>query len=629
METGSPSRPQGGVTRRELRDVASGNITIEDIVNRARFDDTFQLSKFAVLIEDLTSPPLCCHYTWEAGVCLYGTRCRYVHNPDMVLRFLGDLPMTQRGPVVCLKRRPFECLMSRSETMHKVAFIEYQGRVVWYRDGGRKSADLWTKCQDQLQSRRCQLRAIASSATALDSVSNTSVPEYIELLELLLEDNFETLFSFLDIQDIVELFIAFVSNAFIREDLRTCLLSPLVWDSVIASKWELPFQDHEKAISSFLALKGATIEAHTQLVSSTQGLYTHGGGMGDPHPAQGRRALAELRPHATPGKTVLVSEEGNPVSSIRFTNSLIALSNGNEVSIFRTGDLVRVGTCKQKGACELVTIPSMHDSNLVVHAGQAGILFRDLDEPSLKINTKIPLQGTGELISLEAVAHSVFLGIKGKALQRISSETAQLVSETALPGLIASRMIRDAGRLHINVSQSDTLNSAIVSLYDYRMKGKSSLAELPSIPVCVGTNGYDSTIFAVGTMDACELLDIRKPSPLWSTRSVYPVRDISLSATTICLFQHSANQHGSVITTYSNADSSEPFLLGSHTLPFKVSAVGFQSGETNISKGSVFSIKRARRSGRGDNGILCIGGSAFVDRFKSVRQSRRESREVF
>ena len=628
MEGESPVRPIGA-TRKELRDAAYGNITIDEIVNRARYDDTFIRSKFAVLIEDTLSPPLCDHYTWGSGVCLYGARCRYSHNPDMILRYFGDAVVYTRGPLASMKRRPFESILTGNpQNNNRVAYIEYQGRVVWFRDGGKKSAELWEKCLEHIHSRRAQLRAIASSVGGMDTVSQGSVPEYIELLELLLEDNFEALFAFLDIQDIVELFIAFVGNSFVREDLRTCLLSPLVWETVVAMKWSQSFRHFAKPISSFLEMRGATIEAHAQLVSSSIGLFTHGGGSGDPHPAKGLCALSELSSRATPGKTVLVSEEGNAVSSVRFTNSLIAIANGNEVSIFRTGDLVKVGTCKQKGACELVTIPQCIEGNVLVHAGSTGIYFRDLDEPNLKIQKKIPLQTDHTCVSLEAVNHSVFLGIRGNGLYRYSSENGQLIAEAGITGFRSSRMWSKDGRLHATINQpSDAQDSGIVSLYDFRAKAGTIIACSDSVPLCMGTAGFNSNLIAVGSVDGCKLFDVRKPEsgPVWSVLTSCPVRDISLTDRTVCLFESSPNQNTTVISTYSNTWLSEPVRIGSHTIPFKVSTIGFSSDGGQAGSGCIYAVKRPKRSGRGDNGILCVGGSAFVDKSKFNRSRRTSS----
>ena len=622
-----------GATRRELKDVALGNITIEEILSRARFDDSFQKSKFAVLIEEPASQPLCYHFTWESGVCLYGARCRYGHNVDMILRSLGDVIVSQKGPVVNMKRRPLDWLLEGwledRVNIHKTVYIEFQGRVVWYRDGGKKSADLWNKCQENIRARRTQLRAIASSVGGLDSISQTSVPESVQLLEQLLEDNFETVFSYLDIQDIVELFIAFVSNSCVREDLRTCLLSPYVWEAVISSKWGVSFEHLEKPIKTFLALKAATMEAHSQLVSSSIGLFTHGQAAGyDPHPATGRQALVELRTWSTPGKTILVSEEGNPVSDIRFTKSLIAIGNGNEVSLFRSGDLVKVGTCKQRAACSLISLPVSRQDNLLVHAGAQGIFFRDLDEPSLKVRGKILYADERDCVSLEAINHSVFISARNGGLWRYSSESTELISFFQSPEITASRMLSPDGRLHALAA------GGCVSLYDMRMKNASILATLSNSAISLGTNGWGSNLIAVGTLNGCELVDIRRAgeTPVWSTKGL-PVHQVSLTDRTVTLFQTTSNQGATTITAYANEGHS-PLLIGSHGIPFKVSAVGFSSDGAQASVGCIYSVNRPKRSGRGDNGILCLGGPAFVSKVKCARanssftNSRRASRDA-
>ena len=612
------------VTRRELRDVASGNITIEDILNRARFDESFQKSKFAVLFQDdLDSKPLCYHFTWESGICLYGNRCRYAHNQDMVLRSLGDVPICQKGPIVSMKRRPLDWLLNGwlqdSLNIHKTVYIEFQGRIVWSRDSGKKSAELWEKCQNNISSRRAQLRAIASSVGGLDTVSQTSVPESVELLEQLLEDNFERVFSFLDIQDIVELFIAFVSNSFVRDELRTCLLSPYVWEAVVASKWSLGFNHIGKPITYFLKLKAATLEAHTALVSSSFGLYTHGniGGF-DSHPAKGRPALVELAPNSTPGKTILVSEDGNPVSDIRFTSSLIALGNGNEVSIFRSGDLVKVGSCKQKSACELVTLPTTREENIFIHAGSSGMYLRDLDEPNLKVKRKISIPSDHRLVSLEATNHSVFLG-STKGLGRINSESGQLVSEITSPHLIQSRMWSEDGRVHVCLS-----TGSVVSLFDFRMKTANTVTVLQDPSICLATNGWGNHAISVGGLSGAKLIDLRS-SVIWSVASPVPTHHVTLTDRTVCLYQTSENQSFTNVSSY----STEAVLLGSHSIPFKVSTVGVSTDGGLRDIGCAYAIKRQKRSGRGDNGILCLGGPAFIARTKSVRCSRRGSRDAF
>jgi hypothetical protein len=622
-----------GATRRELKDVASGNITIEEILNRAKFDDSFQISKFAILIEEPAAKPLCYHFTWESGVCLYGDKCRYVHNVDMILRALGDVVVSQKGPVVNMKRRPLEWILQGwiddRVNIHKTVYIEFQGKIVWYRDGGKKSADLWEKCLENIKSRKNQLRAIASSVGGLDSISQTSIPESVQLLEQLLEDNFETVFSFLDIQDIVELFIAFVSNTYVRDELRTCLLSPYVWEAVVSSKWDLRFEHLQKPITAFLALKAATMEAHSQLVSSSVGLFTHGNLAGhDPYPASGCPALMELNPSSTPGKTILVSEEGYPVSDIRFTKSLIAMGNGNEVSLFRSGDLVKVGTCKQKSACSLVALPVSRQENIIAHAGSQGIYFRDLDEPSLKLKGKILYADDRDCVSLEAISHSVFLGARNGGLWRYSSQSTELISFYECRDITASRMISPDGRLHAVASASG------IHLYDMRVKTAALQASLTSPAISLGTNGWASNQLAIGTLGGCELIDIRSAgqAPVWSAKSL-PVHQVALTDRTLAIFQTTANQTTSTITTYAY-DVSKPVFIGAHVVPFKVSAVGFSSDGAQTSVGCAYAIKRPKRSGRGDNGILCLGGPSFVSRSRSIRgassftNSRRASRDV-
>lgn len=618
------------LTRRDLKDAASGNITIEEILNRARYDDTFNSSKFAALIEDPDKPPLCYFYTWEDGVCRYGDKCRYVHDVDLILRSLGDAFVCQKGPLVRLTRRPLQWLTGPKSTVkpHRVAYLEFQGKVVWFRDGGKKSSDLWSKCQTKIASRQSQLRAIAS----MDTFSQPSVPECVQQLELLIEESFDSLFAFLDVVDIRNLLISFVGTKYVREDHRTCVLSPAVWESAIAAKWRLRTLV-EDPIQTFLALERATAEAHAVLVSSSLGLFTHANSGGfDPHPASGVPALRELRPNATPGKTILVTEDESPVADIRFTDALMALSNGQELSVFRTGDLVKISSCRQKAACDRVTVPLTRDGNIVVHAGPAGVFWRDLDESTMPVIGKVTSTPELRCKSLDASRNSIFAGYTC-GLSRVNTETCSVISELQMTGLVNSRMWSEDGKLHMIVTQNGALSRC-----DWRLKDQIELVNTGAVPMNIATSGWGAHIVAVGSQRSCMLFDLRNPTaPIWDFATDIPVTNIALTQRTISLFQSSQAQLTSTVRAFDYTCGS-PMLIGEHVLPFRVSAVGHSSGGAQKGIGCIYAVERPKRSGRGDNGILCIGGQGFlappprssppVTSRGSIIHTRRQSRDL-
>lgn len=601
-------------TRKDLRDIAFGNITIEEILNRARFDDSFQVSKFAALVEKPSEVALCYYYTWESGTCKYGDRCRYIHNPDIMLRSLGDIPACAKGPMVPLVRRPLEAVidawLTNTESPHKVAYIEFQGKVVWFREGGKSSRSLWDKCLSQIAKKRSQLRAIASSVGGLDTQSQASIPDSIKQLELLGEENFGTLFSFLDISDIFNFFLCIVGNYHVREDACTALLSPIVWEHAIASKWNMAFTHVSNPVQGFLDLRQSTINAHTCLVSSTMGLFTHSSSLPDPHPATGVKALMELPLESSPGKTILVSEDGNAVCDVRFTDSLIALCSGHEVSIFRSGDLVKVSTCKQRLGCDRVTIPETSEGNVLVHAGHSGIFLRDLHEPNLAVLKRISVPETfQQCLTLDAVQHSVFVGYTGCGLARFSSESAKEICRISEPSITTSRMWSEKGTHHMFLAEKSLFR------WDIRVKDPILIRSFSQRPISLGNDGsWGEQTIAVGHDSGCDHIDLRTASPVWVIDTMRsPVSAVSVAKNVVSLFHGSPHQIATSITAYDlQHDASNPLLLGHHDIPFRVSAVGRSASGAQKGSGCVFAVTRPKRSGRGDNGILCIGGNGFI-----------------
>lgn len=182
-----------GVTKREMREVVyAGNVFIDDILNRVRYDPKFPCDRLTAVVHASTAAcsqsMLCSSYTWHLE-CKYGDassgaggRCKYVHDPKMRL-----VPFTKSGdegsnsvfavrgghlpnPLIRIKMRDF--LLSSAEvnnnnTSGTIMFIEFDNRVVWMRNGGGFSKRLWEYFESRLTENR-KLHAQVSDALALE-----------------------------------------------------------------------------------------------------------------------------------------------------------------------------------------------------------------------------------------------------------------------------------------------------------------------------------------------------------------------------------------------------------------------------------------------------------------------------
>ena len=607
----------GPTTRKELREVAGGNITIEDILNRAKFDDSFPIRRFSVLVEHSNRQPLCYFFTWENGVCKYGNRCRYLHDSQIQLRTLDDRPVCPKSTMPNLSRSSLSDIIQGEvgdgQLLHGIAFIEYQGRIVWNRDGGKNSRTLWEKCLLRIASKRTQLRAIASSAGA-ESVQ--SAPESVKLIELLREENFNSLFNFLAIDDMYNMLIAFASCSYIRNESRTCMLSNTVWDSAISKKWELPYTHHDNPIQAFMSLEYSSKEAHAFLSSSTNGLFTHGNSAPDTNPCSGVPALADLE-NTLVGKTILISDDGVPIVDIRFTNSLIATANGCEISLVRRGDLVKVSTStgKQKNSADkLALVPSVSGNNWLVHAGTSDLFLRDVDEPGLKLVKKIsPPSDYPSLFccSLDATSQAAYVGYTDFGMSKVDIETGMFGSLLRVDGFVSSRQWSSDGRLHVFSSSNDSL-----AFWDLRMKDRIPLVSEPSSPCVFSFSEFASPLVVVGCSNKLSGVDIRTGKFLWSIPTHSPVTHLSVSRNIVSIFTGTISNPLTEISVHDlTRDASLPTRIGEHQIPFRVSAVGYPCDSSTSAGGCVFAVKsRPKRSGRGgDDGILCVGGSGFMN----------------
>jgi len=594
----------GTFTRKDLKLVAAGNITIEEILNRSVYDDGFPSQRFSVLEEATDDSPMCYEFTWENGICKYGKRCRYIHNPEILLRSFDGQPVCAKSSMPNLRRVPLTEIIHawtcNQYNPHSIMFIEYQSKVVWYREGGKSSRSLWEKCWSKI--------LIARPSLGVQS-SIPSIPDSIKLLELLKEENYSSLFRYLDICDIHNLLAAFGSSSHIREE-RTCLLSNFVWETCISRKWSIPLQHEgmENSIQRFLSLKESTMNAHAFLVSSTMSFYSSSLALGtDPSPSTGIPALTELSPKSTPGKTIQISEDGFPVCDIRYTDSLVATVNSSEVSVFRRGDFTRISSCKQKFSCDRVTVPQTHDGSLLIHAGPSGIYMRDLYEPDLKIISRINSPVSSEIcLSLDATQTSIFAGYSSQGLFRINSETTNVISNIDILDFVTCKMWSPEGNLHLWSSMGSGLN-----FWDIRSK--------MIIPVIHQTgpfafSSYSSHIVALGDVG----IDIRKPDlPLWKIPTVSSVLDVSMIGKSLTIFSGSS---ANPLTTISCHDiSAQSVWIGEHVIPYRVSALGYPS--TGQGVGCVFAVRKPKPSGRGgDVGVLCIGGTCFLEEKRNEKK---------
>jgi hypothetical protein len=585
-------------TRRDLRDIAGGNITIEEVLSRARFDETLDLNKFSALVEDVTKDPLCYYYTCEKGICRYGTRCRFAHNPEMVIDSLDGRRLSPKGSMSYVERKPLESVLKLwlvgDIQPHLISMIEYRGRVVWFRDGGPGSRELWEKCQRRLSiPLPLELRPMASSV-GMDVISNPSIPDHVHPIGTLQKENFGVIFGFLTTCDIRNLLEAFDCSSQIRE---TRFYSPDLWEVLIRERWSLVLPHIDRPLAGFLSLSRSTILANSFLSTAAHGMYVHA--KFSPPPLQSAvPALAELDP-SKPGRTIHVSDdELGGITDIRFSESLVACSNGAEVVVLRRGDLVKVSTCRQKAACDRVTLVG----DFLVHAGTAGIFIRDLNDSSMPIVKKMRAADLTACVSLDATQFTTYTGYVNNGILRHHSESGSIIDRLDLPNFVTSRMWSQDGRLHLIIPDTET-----VTLWDIRSKsvvkmynGGSSFSAL---------HAFTPGKFLVGSNKGCACIDVRKPdSPLWEIGTDIPIEQISVLANGVV-----GLVHGSTLTAYDTTTFAAPVKLGEHLLPWEVSAVGFGVDGTTLPEGSVFAVKRPKRSGRGTNGILCIGGHGFVD----------------
>ena len=600
------------VTKRDIRASSSGNIPIREIVNRARFDASFKTSRYTALVEEPTGSPLCYHYTWEAGVCKFGRQCRYTHDPDMILNSLPDTFPCSRAPLMPLSRVPLNEFVkaggSDKRAHHSIAYIEYSGTVVWFRDGGAASRQLWHTCQSLIGNH---------TPAPVDVVMKSSgeVPKEVALLGILHEVHFGVLCEFLNISDIHNMLLSLSGPNSVRTGKPTSLLSPPVWDSVISKKWRLPYTPNPNPIQSFLDLHQSTIESHATLASSTTGLFTTA--HPDLTPCIGIPALMELDTSASSGKCVLGSDTGSPVVDIRFTTSLIAIATGDEVSIYRNGDLAKLGTARQRMACDKVTLPATRDGSFLVHAGPAGIFIRDMYEPTLPVVRKVTpsfhVDESPRYMSLDAANHSVFAGVAGYGLTRFSTETGQPVSTIISPSVVTSRMWSEDGRLHLFLTRDGGSGSLL--RWDCRVKQAMNLG-LVDHPVSLSVKEWSGQSVVVGCDAHAERLDLRRveAGAVWTIDSDFsPVRAVTYTERTVTLYQGSAQAATTTVSVFNHSHcENRPLLIGTHHLPYRVSAVGHASAGPASASGCLFGISRPKRSGRGDSTYLCVGGAAFI-----------------
>ncbi|CAJ1402041.1 unnamed protein product [Effrenium voratum] len=142
------SKDEGAAaTRAQLREGGTG---VEDVLNRVRYD-LCDSEGFQVLVDNVERPNLCRAHLLRAE-CRHGSNCRHHHGGS--LRWRGERPLVSSGSVPHVEALGLAhlwqlldsapCSTARHSLLQTVAFLLYQGEVVWSRHVGRTATQqLW------------------------------------------------------------------------------------------------------------------------------------------------------------------------------------------------------------------------------------------------------------------------------------------------------------------------------------------------------------------------------------------------------------------------------------------------------------------------------------------------------
>jgi hypothetical protein len=384
-------------SRKMLREISGGNVLIDDIINRIRFDSNMlKADKFTALIEQSHSDLKLCVKHMSGLECYYNERCKYLHT-DLQLAVFGGhrrgiIPPGGSSPI--LVRIPASALFEMT-TLHDIAYLEFSGKIVWARDAGRHSRELWEEFLKRLQAKISSAAAEAADQSADDySVFSQQQPYALKNVHA---DAWLRIFSFLDCVDARAALIAFSASAL----LRSAVLEHSIWGPRSAAA----FGEPRAGASRFGFLTQAAVHAHGALVSSLARFGEVSA------PIFSLPGVRELGPSASFSRSAQVTVDA-PICDISITDRLLACACVGELHLFN--DWTKVAVARKPRAFEKVCLPSWSGSSRVVHAGSAGLFWSDLDDAAMPVTGRAVWSEQGPLSGLTLPDRGrVIVGVQG------------------------------------------------------------------------------------------------------------------------------------------------------------------------------------------------------------------------
>ena len=550
-------------TKKLLREISGGNILIDTILNRIRFDSSLLKSeKFTVLVEDTACDAKLCFKHLAGLDCYYRERCKYIHSSMQLVVFgsqlRGIIPPGGHSPL--LQRLPALSILD-SVNVHEIAYVEYSGKIVWARDGGRHSRELWENFTHRLNLK------ISSTDDADDASVMSQQPYNLKNVHA---DAWLRIFSCLNCVDARNALIALSASSV----LRPSILDPSIWCERAFSS----FGERRARAARFGFLTQAAVHAHASLISSLARF-----GETDP-PKFCLPGLRELGPNASYARSAQVTVEF-PICDISVSSRLLACACVGELHLFN--DWTKVAVARKPRAFERVVLPHWASAR-VVHAGSAGLFWSDLDDAAMPVTGRAVWGEAGQLTGLVTPdRHRVLVGVEGLPAKLIDSESGK---NSGKIGLDVSRFSRfDENRVLVKSKNHG------LQIWDIR--GEALMGDL----IFPGSRGElfcmdsaDCTVVA-GCSDGVLVFDTRKAGLIVDKLKMeITPRFLSLSSRALTAW---TAEGGEVRVWDSDAFS----LFGASALNVDVTCVAHAS-----SLSLAFGARRPRKFNRGDASILCL-----------------------
>ena len=548
-------------TKKSLREISGGNILIDTILNRLRFDSSLlKPEKFTVLVEDISSEVKLC-YKHLAGLdCYYRDRCKYLHSSMQLTVFGGQLRgiIPPGGHCPFLHRLPATSVMD-SANVHEIAYVEYSGKIVWARDGGRHSRELWENFARRLN---------VKTSEDPDDASVASLQPYN--LKNVHADAWLRIFSSLNCVDARSALIALSASLV----LRPSILDSSIW----AERSFSVFGERRAGASRFGFLAQAAVHAHASLVSSLARF-----GENDP-PKFCLPGVRELGPNASNARSAQVTVEA-PICDISVSGRLLACACVGELHLFN--DWTKVAVARKPRAFERVVLPHWSGAR-VVHAGNAGLFWSDLDDAAMPVTGRAAWAEAGQLTGLVTPdRNQVVVGVDGLSARIIDSETGKISGKL---GRDISRFTGFDERRVLMQSKGNGLQ-----IWDVRNQGLAGDLVFPGERgdlFCM--DSADCTVVA-GCLDGVLVFDTRKAGLIVDKLHMnLSPRFLSLSSRALTAW----TAEGGEVRVW---DSDAFTLFGASALNLEISCVAHG---TPLSL--AFGARRPRKFNRGDASILCL-----------------------